>query len=160
MCSSAPLCLPGAGRGAGNAGTGSWVFLPRPPKLPALRAMWRTCGGSFQPPKGAPPLVPLKWLGCSARHLVLLWPLRGSPGPGHLSTASALLRRRCSSCPFSLPEWWCIYLFVWGFSEAGRPAAFQPHHGGADDDHRVSRPVAPTPGAAATRALTCHLPEL
>lgn len=29
-----------------------------------------------------------------------------------------------------------------GFSEAGRPAAFQPRHRGADHEHRVSRPAA------------------
>ena len=29
-------------------------------------------------------------------------------------------------------------LFALGFSEAGRPAALQPHLGGADHDHRVS----------------------
>ena len=60
---------------------------------------------------------------------------------GHLYMASAALLLRLSAQVL-------IYLFIWGFSEAGRPAALQPRHRGADHDHRVSGPAALPSGPA------------
>ena len=93
---------------------GAGLTLLRPPQLRALRAVWRAEG------------------------------LGGSGGGWGSSHQRAITPR--SGCPASdvlllcLPARGLICLFILGFSETGRPAALQPRHRGADDDHRVSGP--------------------
>ena len=109
------LASPAAGRPLGAG-----LTLLRPPQLRALRAVWRaeglggSGGGRFQPPKGHPcgHLQPTPRSGCPTSDVLLL----------------------------CLPARGLICVFILGFSETGRPAALQPRHRGADDDHRVSGP--------------------
>ena len=105
-------CLPSC-----RASFESWGDSPETPAA-ALRTVWRAeglgrvMGSSFQPPKGHP---------CGR--------LRSTPRRGCPAGDVLLL---------CLPAHVLICLSILGFSETGRPAALQPCHRGADDDHRVS----------------------
>lgn len=113
----------------------------RAPKAASSQSNVENLGGSqgdsFRPPEGSPPVA---WgPGCSAR-LLFRGPHGGLVGPASC-TASGAASTPASS-RLHLRKRLCIHVFLLGFSEAGRPAAFQPCHGGADHDHRVSGPAA------------------
>lgn len=124
---------------------------------------------SFQPPKASPScghLQPTHRRGLDVLHDSLLsFSPRWSPGP-RPSTHGFGCPVDDGLCPALSTRSVLVRLFVsLGFSETGRPAAFQPRHRGADHEHRVSRsaaqircPARQAPWQPGTRTCVGHCP--